>query len=119
MFQGAVRPNSGRVFGLGSIQRQSFKPNMRSNVSLSRNLDSELRFSRIEETVAMFKRGQDVLLRAQGIDPDTFEPLASPSASAANNEVRTSPSASVANRVPVNLGDLPGQSLPGYFDEVA
>ncbi|KAG7548000.1 putative transposase Ptta/En/Spm plant [Arabidopsis suecica] len=97
------KPKKGRIYGMGSAQDKDVGPNETSHASLARNLDTEMRLSNLETTLAAVKddmamlkndvlmlkvdlhkvgdcaaamqASQNVILRSLGIDPLTHQPI--------------------------------------------
>ncbi|CAH8274587.1 unnamed protein product [Arabidopsis lyrata] len=80
-----VTSTKGCDYGLGSIQYQHLQPNLDMDMRVT-ILETEFRtFSNnVTNNMLAMKRAQDVLLRANGIDPETLLPMVSRPAASMN-----------------------------------
>ncbi|CAN8255284.1 unnamed protein product [Cochlearia groenlandica] len=95
-----VKPNRGRIYGLGSKQFEVFEPSEPATASLSRAVDMDMRVGSLESNVQAILASQSLMLASQkaildhlGINPQPNNPYATPSphAAASNTTPNTSP----------------------------
>lgn len=72
----------GRVYGLGSIQDIDYEPSETAPASLFTHVAVDGRLTTVEgvvtslkEDTSGIKRGLEVLMKMNGVDPITFEPI--------------------------------------------